>query len=37
MTRIHFLATFEGFPPRQKPTGFSLDEVMETMREGQGS
>jgi hypothetical protein len=27
-----FLATFQEFPPRQKPASFSLDQVMEKLR-----
>jgi arylsulfatase A-like enzyme len=29
-----FVATFKDFPPRQKPSSFSVDEVMEKMNEG---
>jgi arylsulfatase len=30
-----FLQTFQQFPPRQKPGSFSLDRVLEELREGQ--
>jgi arylsulfatase len=30
-----FLATFQEFPPRQKPGSFSLDRVLEELQEGQ--
>ena len=29
-----FLATFKGYPPRQKAASFSLDQVMEKMQPG---
>jgi arylsulfatase len=29
-----FLATFQDFPPRQKPAKFNMDEVMSNMQEG---
>ncbi|WIY27611.1 arylsulfatase [Parasedimentitalea psychrophila] len=32
-----FLATFQEFPPRQKPASFSIDQVMEAMAENNGS
>ncbi|HNP59729.1 MAG TPA: arylsulfatase [Nitrospirales bacterium] len=32
-----FLATFKEFPPRQKAASFSLDQVMEKLKEGGGS
>jgi arylsulfatase len=32
-----FLATFQEFPPRQKPASFSIDQVMEKMQESGGS
>ena len=32
-----FLATFQEFPPRQKPASFSIDQVMEVMAENNGS
>jgi arylsulfatase A-like enzyme len=32
-----FLATFREFPPRQKPATFSIDQVMEKLREGLAS
>ena len=31
-----FLATFEEFPPRQKPASFTIDQVMEQMTQGAG-
>ncbi|MGH9575989.1 MAG: sulfatase-like hydrolase/transferase, partial [Terriglobales bacterium] len=31
-----FLATFREFPPRQKPGGFSLDSVLESLQKGAG-
>ncbi len=33
----NFLATFREFPPRQKPASFSIDQVMEKMRQSGGS
>jgi len=30
-----FLKTFEKFPPRQKPSSFSIDQALEKAREGQ--
>ena len=27
----NFLATFKEFPPRQKPSGFTIDQVMEKL------
>ena len=33
----NFLETFEGYPPRQKATSFSLDQVMEKLIKGLGS
>jgi arylsulfatase len=32
-----FLATFQEFPPRQKPASFSIDQVMELMMTSSGS
>jgi len=32
-----FLATFQEFPPRQKPGSFSVDQVMEKLTNQQGS
>ena len=32
-----FLATFEEFPPRQKPASFSIDQVMEKLQTNAGS
>jgi arylsulfatase len=32
-----FLGTFKQFPPRQEPASFSLDKVLDTLREGAGS
>jgi arylsulfatase len=29
-----FLATFKDFPPRMKAASFSLDKVMETLKQG---
>jgi arylsulfatase len=29
-----FLMTFKDFPPRQAPASFSLDQVMQKLREG---
>ena len=29
-----FLATFKEFPPSQKPGSFSVDQVLEKLREG---
>ena len=31
-----FVATFKDFPPRQKPSSFSVDEVLKKMSESQG-
>jgi arylsulfatase len=31
-----FIATFQEFPPRQKPSSFSVDEIMETLQKPQG-
>jgi hypothetical protein len=31
-----FLATFKEFPPRQKPSSFSIDQVLEMMQKSQG-
>ena len=31
-----FIATFQEFPPRQKPSSFSVDEIMETLKKPQG-
>jgi arylsulfatase len=31
-----FIATFKDFPPRQKPSSFSVDEVLKKMSESQG-
>jgi len=33
----NFLATFQEFPPRQKPASFSIDQVMKKMQESGGS
>ena len=30
----NFLETFKDYPPRMKPASFSIDQVLETMREG---
>ncbi len=32
-----FLATFQEFPPRQKPASFSIDQAMEKMQTAGGS
>jgi arylsulfatase len=32
-----FLATFQEFPPRQKPASFSIDQVLEKMQTSGGS
>ena len=32
-----FLATFQDFPPRQKPASFSIDQVMEKLQDAGGS
>lgn len=32
-----FLATFQDFPPRQKPASFSIDQVMEKLQHAGGS
>jgi arylsulfatase len=32
-----FLATFQEFPPRQKPGSFNLDRVLESLQKGAGS
>ena len=32
-----FMATFQEFPPRQKPASFSIDQVMEMMESSTGS
>ena len=32
-----FMATFKDFPPRQKAASFSLDQVMERLKEGASS
>ena len=32
-----FLATFQEFPPRQKPASFSIDQVMEKLQTSGGS
>ncbi len=32
-----FLATFEEFPPRQRPASFSIDQVMEKLQENGGA
>jgi arylsulfatase len=32
-----FLATFKEYPPRQKPSSFNLDDVMEKLQQGGGS
>jgi arylsulfatase len=29
-----FLMTFKDFPPRQKPSSFSLDQVMQKLQQG---
>jgi len=31
-----FAATFRDFPPRQKAASFSIDQVLETLSQGQG-
>ena len=31
-----FVATFKEFPPRQKPSSFSVDQIMETLQKPQG-
>jgi arylsulfatase A-like enzyme len=31
-----FIATFREFPPRQKPSSFSVDDIMETLGRSQG-
>ena len=33
----NFLETFEEFPPRQEPASFSIDKVMERMKQSTGS
>ena len=30
--RRTFVATFKEFPPRQKPSSFSVDQIMETLQ-----
>jgi hypothetical protein len=30
-----FVATFKEFPPRQKPSSFSVDQIMETLQKPQ--
>jgi arylsulfatase len=32
-----FIMTFKDFPPRQKPSSFNLDEVLQKLQEGAGS
>jgi hypothetical protein len=32
-----FIETFKDFPPRQKPSSFSVDQVMEQMSRAHGS
>jgi arylsulfatase len=32
-----FLATLKEYPPRQKAASFNLDEIMEQLKESQGS
>lgn len=32
-----FLATFQEFPPSQKPASFSVDQIMQKLQEGSGS
>jgi hypothetical protein len=31
-----FIGTFREFPPRQKPSSFSVDDIMETLKKPQG-
>jgi arylsulfatase len=31
-----FIATFKEFPPRQRPSSFSVDQVMEQLQKPQG-
>jgi arylsulfatase len=31
-----FIATFKEFPPRQRPSSFSVDQVMEVLQKPQG-
>jgi hypothetical protein len=31
-----FIGTFKDFPPRQTPSSFSVDQIMETLRKPQG-
>jgi arylsulfatase len=31
-----FIATFQEFPPRQRPSSFSVDQIMEQMQESRG-
>jgi arylsulfatase len=31
-----FIDTFKDFPPRQKPSSFSVDEVLESMQRAHG-
>jgi len=31
-----FIATFKDFPPRQKPSSFSVDQIMQTLQQPQG-
>jgi arylsulfatase len=33
----NFIATFKDYPPRQKAASFNMDEVMEKMKQGNGS
>jgi hypothetical protein len=31
-----FIATFQEFPPRQRPSSFSVDQIMEVLQKPQG-
>ena len=31
-----FIATFKDFPPRQKPSSFSVDDIMEVLKKPTG-
>jgi arylsulfatase len=31
-----FIGTFKEFPPRQTPSSFSVDQIMETLKRPQG-
>jgi arylsulfatase len=31
-----FIGTFEEYPPRQRPSSFSVDQIMEQLQQGPG-